>query len=156
MNKFLKLFLCLITPLIIGGLSGVAAASGLGTWQAGLQKPFFNPPSFLFGPVWTSLYLLMGISLYLILQRPASELRKKAIGIFVLQMILNFCWSFIFFKFQMLGLALIEIIALWLSILMMIRVFKSLNPTSAWLQIPYLMWVSFATVLNASIWYLNL
>jgi len=155
MNRLLKLLLCLLFPLCIGGISGIATASGLGTWYAGIQKPFFNPPGYLFGPVWTFLYLLMGVSFFLILQEKKSPEKKAAIQIFLIQITLNFFWSFLFFKFQLLGLAFIEIILIWLSIGLMIQRFKKVNRTAAYLQLPYLLWVSFATVLNGSIWWLN-
>ena len=155
MNKFLKLCLCIIIPLLIGAVSGFATASSINTWYVTLHKPFFNPPNYLFGPVWTTLYMLMGISFYMILQSRNSKYKKGAIYLFCIQLFLNFCWSFIFFKFQYLGLALIEIIMMWISILAMIIWFAKLNKTAAYLQIPYLCWVSFAAVLNASLWYLN-
>jgi benzodiazapine receptor len=155
MNKFLKLALCITIPLLIGGISGFATATSINDWYVVINKPSFNPPNYLFGPVWTTLYILMGISFFMIIQSPENELRKKAITIFIIQLILNFFWSFIFFKFQLLGLAFIEIIMMWLSILTMIIVFYRINKTSAFLQIPYLLWVSFASVLNGSIWFLN-
>ena len=155
MNRYLKLALCILLPLMVGGISGFATATSINTWYVMLNKPFFNPPNYLFGPVWTTLYILMGISFYLILQTPKSELRKKAITIFLVQLFLNFWWSFIFFKFQYLGVALIEIITMWIYILMMIIYFRKIHKTAAYLQIPYLMWVSFATLLNASLWWLN-
>lgn len=155
MNRYLKLFLCILVPLVIGGISGSATANSINTWYVTLNKPFFNPPNYLFGPVWTILYALMGISLFLILETPKSELRIKSIVIFCIQIFLNFWWSIIFFKYQLLGLALLEIIMIWMSILLMIFTFKKLNKTAAYLQIPYLLWVSFATVLTMSIWYLN-
>lgn len=155
MNRYLKLFLCILVPLVIGGISGSATANSINTWYVTLNKPFFNPPNYLFGPVWTLLYALMGISLFLILETPKSELRIKSIVIFCIQIFLNFWWSIIFFKYQLLGLALLEIIMIWMSILLMIFTFKKLNKTAAYLQIPYLLWVSFATVLTMSIWYLN-
>ena len=155
MNKFLKLCLCIIIPLLIGAVSGFATASSINTWYVTLHKPFFNPPNYLFGPVWTTLYILMGVSFYMILQSRNIKYKKGAIYLFCIQLFLNFCWSFIFFKFQYLGLALIEIIMMWISILAMIIWFTKLNKTAAYLQIPYLCWVSFATVLNASLWYLN-
>ena len=155
MNKFLKLCLCIIIPLLIGAVSGFATASSINTWYVTLHKPFFNPPNYLFGPVWTTLYILMGVSFYMILQSRNSKYKKGAIYLFCIQLFLNFCWSFIFFKFQYLGLALIEIIMMWISILAMIIWFTKLNKTAAYLQIPYLCWVSFAAVLNASLWYLN-
>jgi len=120
-----------------------------------LNKPFFNPPNYLFGPVWTLLYLLMGISFFLILQSPIKELKRKAIIIFVIQLSLNFLWSFMFFKFELIGLAFIEIILIWISIFTMIIAFNKINRIAAALQIPYLLWVSFATVLNGAIWWLN-
>ena len=155
MNRYLKLFLCILGPLVIGGISGSATANSINTWYITLNKPFFNPPNYLFGPVWTLLYALMGISLFLILQTPKSDLRKKSVLIFCIQIFLNFWWSIIFFKYQLLGLALIEIVMIWMSILLMILTFRKLNKTAAYLQIPYLLWVSFATLLTASIWYLN-
>ena len=155
MNRYLKLTLCILLTLSIGALGGFATASSIGSWYVTLNKPFFNPPNYLFGPVWTTLYILMGISFFIILQSPISTLRKKATRVFYVQLFLNFCWSFIFFKFQLLGFALIEIIIMWVAILSMILVFKKINILAAYLQIPYLIWVSFATLLNASLWWLN-
>jgi tryptophan-rich sensory protein len=139
--------------MLVGGISGIATVSGIKDWYVHLNKPFFNPPNYLFGPVWSLLYLLMGLSLFMILQSSASK--KKAIMIFSLQLFLNFWWSFLFFKFQMLGLSMFEIMLMWLSILWMIIEFRKINKTAAYLQIPYLLWVTFASLLNASIWYLN-
>ncbi len=155
MNKTLKLILCLLITLAIGSISGIATAAGIKSWYLTLNKPFFNPPNYLFGPVWTLLYLLMGISIYLILQTPKTDMRKKAIIIFCVQLGLNFLWSFLFFKFQRVGIAFIEILLIWASILTMILTFYKLNKTAALLQIPYLLWVSFASILNGAIWWLN-
>ncbi len=155
MKQFLKLSLCILSTLLIGGISGFATASSINGWYVTINKPSFNPPNYLFGPVWTTLYILMGISLYMILQSDSNELRKKAVTIFSIQLFLNFCWSFIFFNFQSLGLAFVEIILMWISILTMIIIFYKINKTAALLQIPYLLWVSFASILNGSIWYLN-
>ncbi|MBP8034317.1 MAG: tryptophan-rich sensory protein [Bacteroidia bacterium] len=155
MKNLLKLSLCIFSMLLVGGIGGFATATSITTWYAEINKPSFNPPNYLFGPVWTTLYILMGISIYMILQSPKTELRKKAIVIFCIQLLLNFCWSFIFFKFQLLGLAFIEIILMWASILTMIIVFFEINKKAALIQIPYLLWVSFASVLNGSIWFLN-
>lgn len=141
--------------MAIGSISGIATAAGIKSWYLTLNKPFFNPPNYLFGPVWTLLYLLMGISIYLILQTPKTDMRKKAIIIFCVQLGLNFIWSFLFFKFQRVGIAFIEILLIWASILTMILTFYKLNKTAALLQIPYLLWVSFASILNGAIWWLN-
>ncbi|MBI3517918.1 MAG: tryptophan-rich sensory protein [Bacteroidetes bacterium] len=155
MNRYLKLSLCIIIPLAIGGISGFATVASVNTWYVTLHKPSFNPPNYLFGPVWTTLYLLMGISLYMILQMPATKIKHSAITLFCIQLLLNFCWSFLFFKFQLLGIAFIEIIVMWVSILTMIILFFEINRKAALLQVPYLLWVSFASVLNGSIWFLN-
>jgi translocator protein len=156
MKKIFLLIACLFGPLIIGSISGYATASNINSWFVNIIKPSFNPPNYLFAPVWTILYLLMGVGLYLVLLTPKSAQRSKAILIFSIQLFLNFCWSILFFKFHLLGIAFIEILLLWLSIATMIHYFKSINITAAYLQIPYLCWVSFAGVLNASIWWINL
>jgi tryptophan-rich sensory protein len=140
--------------MLVGGISGIATVSGIKDWYVHLNKPFFNPPNYLFGPVWSLLYLLMGVSFYMILQSK-SVAKKRAILIFFIQLFLNFWWSFLFFKFQLLGISMIEIILMWLSILWMIIDFKKINETAGYLQLPYLAWVTFASLLNASIWYLN-
>ncbi len=155
MKTYLKFIVCLLFPLVLGGISGIATAAGLGEWYVNLNKPFFNPPSFVFGPVWTLLYVLMGVSLFLISQQPKSEYRKKAIRIFIIQLLLNFFWSFLFFKFQMIGLAFLEILLLWGCLLIMIHRFRMVKPLAAYLQIPYLLWVTFASVLTGTIWWLN-
>lgn len=155
MNRYLKLALCIIVPLCIGAIAGTATSTGVNTWYTTLHKPFFNPPNYLFGPVWTLLYILMGVSFYLILQSPKTESLKPAVVIFCIQLILNFGWSFLFFKFHLLGISFIEITMIWLSILTLIIVFYKINKTAALLQIPYLLWVTFACVLNGAIWYLN-
>ena len=154
-SRFFTLLACILLPLIIGSLSGLANAGSLNDWYVQLNKPSFNPPGYLFGPVWTVLYLLMGISLYLIWKSPKGNPRTNALIIFGLQMLLNFAWSFIFFYFKQTGWALVDIIILWLNIIIMIFVFYKINKTAALIQIPYLLWVSFASVLNAAIWILN-
>ena len=155
MNKYLKLAACILLTLSIGAISGIATSSGINNWFMELTKPFFNPPNYLFGPVWTLLYFLMGFSFFMILQSPIKELKRKAIKIFVIQLSLNFLWSFLFFKFQLIGLAFIEIMLIWISILAMIITFNKINRIAAVLQIPYLIWVSFATILNGAICWLN-
>lgn len=147
--------ICLLIPLAIGGISGYATASGIADWYIALNKPSFNPPNYLFAPVWTTLYTLMGISLFIIWRSTEGRNRNNALVIFAIQITLNFFWSFLFFKFNLPGLALVEIVLLWTSILMMIIFFKRISKLASFLQIPYLLWVSFATILNAAIWILN-
>ena len=154
MKKGTKLSLSILLPLIIGGISGYFTASNIDSWYVTLNKPSFNPPNYLFGPVWTSLYVLMGISFFLIISSAKKE-KNKLIGIYLIQLTLNFLWSFIFFKFHALGIAAVEIIILWISILIMIIMFYKTNKWAALINIPYLLWVSFASVLNISIYLLN-
>lgn len=155
MKKILTFLVCLAIPLAVGGISGFATVTGIDTWYSTINKPSFNPPNWLFAPVWTTLYALMGIGLFLVWRSPESQDRKNALTIFGIQLFLNFCWSFLFFYFESPGIAFMEILVLWVSILMMIFFFRKVSPTAAYLQIPYLLWVSFASVLNASIWWLN-
>ncbi len=154
-NKTLLLVACIVGVILVGSLPSFFTMDSINGWYKTANKPSFNPPNYLFGPVWTILFTLMGIGLYLILQTPPSLQRKKAITIFGIQLFLNVIWSFLFFTFQQLGLALVEIIIMWIFILLTIIHFYKLNKTAALLQIPYILWVSFATILNASIWYLN-
>ena len=155
LKNILTLLLCIAFPILVGALSGYITNSAILGWYANLLKPSFNPPNYLFAPVWTALYLLMGISLYLIWQTYSSKLRSTAIFAFCLQLFLNFCWSIIFFSFKRPDFALIEIILLWVAILYMIISFGRLNAKAAYLQLPYIFWVSFAVLLNEAIWWLN-
>ena len=155
MKKISKLLICVLIPLIVGGVSGYFTTTNIATWYVTLIKPSFNPPNYLFGPVWTTLYILMGVSLFIVLNKAKELDRNKIILIFSLQLILNFLWSFIFFEFHQLGLALIEIVVMWCSILVMILVFYKTNKWAAYINIPYLLWVSFASVLTYSIYNLN-
>ncbi len=112
----LKFIASLLLTLSVGALGGFFTFSEIPTWYATLVKPSFNPPNTLFGPVWTTLYVMMGYSLYLIWRLPSSPKKTKALWIFVIQLILNSLWSFVFFKCHALFAAIIEIVALWLSI----------------------------------------
>ena len=146
---------CILVPLAIGGIAGIATASEIPGWYQALNKPSFNPPDSAFGPVWTVLYILMGVSAFLIWNLPASRNRNYALGLFLIQLILNFIWSFLFFYFKNLGLAFIEIALLWITILIMIYRFYLQNKIAALLNVPYLLWVTFASVLNLSYFLLN-
>ena len=150
-----KLLLCIAGPVLLGALSGYASVESISSWYTSLIKPSFNPPNTIFGPVWTFLYILMGVSFYLILQTPPTPARKKAVLIFVIQFIFNLSWSFVFFNLQSPFFALINIAILWIMIILMIFSFNPLSRAAAYLQLPYVAWVSFASILNAAIWYLN-
>ena len=154
-SKFFKLIISILLTVGLGSLGGIFTVNEIPNWYAGLQKPDFNPPNWLFGPVWTLLYTLMGISVYLIWKQPVSSIRNKALVIFGIQFILNFFWSIIFFKEHALGWALVEIIAMWIFILLTILNFGKLSSLAAWLLVPYISWVSFASLLNGAIWHLN-
>jgi len=154
-SKIFKLIISLTLPLGIGDIAGMFTAGAVPEWYATLIRPSFNPPNWLFGPVWTSLYLLMGFSLFLIWNQIKSKERNIAILIFLLQLAFNFAWSFIFFYFNMIGFALLEIIVLWCNIVTMLVLFYKIKPLAAYINIPYLIWVTFAAILNASYYLLN-
>lgn len=154
-THILKLLVSLALPLGLGAIAGLFTAQSVSEWYATLNQPSFNPPNWIFGPVWTILYLLMGISVFLVWKQEASKERNRALLIFLIQLLLNFAWSFLFFYFNRIGLALVEIILLWISIAVMLKLFHRIKPVAAYLNIPYLLWVSFATVLNAAYYFLN-
>lgn len=155
MKRFFRLLACILLTMSIGGLSGYATLDGVTGWYTTLHKPAFNPPNYLFGPVWSLLYLLMGVSLFLILKAEKSPALSKAIAAFTIQLVLNFFWSIIFFRFHAVGMALAEIVLMWIAILWMIVAFYRVNKPASLIQIPYIAWVSFASILNAAIFYLN-
>lgn len=155
MKPVIKLILSILFTLGIGTLGGLFTAPEIGGWYATLQKPSFQPPNWLFGPVWSLLYTLMGISLYMVWKQPSSDRRNKALTIFIIQFVLNFSWSIIFFNQHQVGWALVEIVVMWVCILLTIIRFYQIKPAAAWLLVPYILWVSFATALNAAIWKLN-
>jgi benzodiazapine receptor len=150
-----KLIISLLIPLSVGAVAGYFTSKSINGWFETLNHPSFRPPNWLFGPVWTSLYILMGISLYLIWMQPTSDLKKYAINIFAIQMVLNFLWSFIFFYFHAIDIALVDISLLWLSLTLMLTRFYKVRPLAAYLNIPYICWVTFALVLNAAYYKLN-
>ena len=152
----MKFIISLLIPLAVGGISGFFTVKAIPGWYARLNKPWFNPPNWLFSPVWTSLYIMMGIALWLVWKSDAPQkLKQRAIYLFAAQLVLNFFWSLIFFNLHQIGWALVEIIAMWGMILFSILAFAKVNKAAAWLQVPYISWVSFATILNYSIWQLN-
>ncbi len=150
------LFFILLSQLagLVGSLFTFPAIS---SWYAFLNKPTFSPPNWLFSPVWLTLYTLMGIAAYLVFKEGYSQKRfKLALQIFLLQLVLNSLWSILFFGLQNPFLAFLEIISLWLMIIVTIRHFLMINRQAAYLLVPYLLWVSFAAILNLAIWKLNI
>lgn len=150
-----KFIISILIPLALGAIAGRFTAQAVPEWFASLNRPSFSPPNWLFGPVWTVLYILLGISLFLIWKQIPSKERNKALWVFSIQMFLNFIWSFVFFYFNQIGLALIVIICLWFSIVLMLIRFYKIKPLAAYLNIPYLLWVTFASILNAGYYTLN-
>jgi tryptophan-rich sensory protein len=141
---------------LAGIIGSIFTTSEIANWYVFLNKPYFNPPNWLFGPVWITLYTLMGISLYLVWSKGYKEANiKRAVNIFLVHLVVNSLWSIIFFGLHYLGIAFIVIITLWLMILYLIKLFLGVNKTAAYLLTPYLLWVSFASLLNFSIWQLN-
>ena len=124
-------------------------------YRTTIIKPPLSPPGIVFPIVWSILFALMGVGAARIYLSPASNARSRALGIFLLQLAFNFFWSIIFFNLQNFGLALLWLVALWVLILWMIKIFHAIDPLSAWLQIPYLLWVTFAAYLNFGVWRLN-
>lgn len=152
----MKLLISILVPLLVGTFSGFFTSSGVNGWYVTANKPWFNPPNWIFAPVWTTLYILMGIALYLVWKSGADKtLKQTAIILFAVQLTLNFFWSFIFFKLQLPGWAFAEIILMWVMIFFTILWFGKISPLAAWLLVPYISWVSFASVLNYAIWKLN-
>lgn len=153
---WVKMIICVFICELIGFSSGLATASSISDWYVTLEKPFFNPPNWIFAPVWTILYALMGIAAALVWDKgfQRSDV-KAALGIFAVQLILNAAWSFIFFGMRNPALALVEILLLLLVLFITIRMFWRIRNRAGALLFPYFLWVSFATILNSSIWYLN-
>lgn len=141
----------------VGYVSGMVTRESVTTWYPTLEKPSFNPPNWLFAPVWTALYIIMGIAGALVWDRidTDEENVKKGLRFFFIQLVLNALWSYLFFGLKNPMIALVEIILLWLMIYETFVQFHKVNKTAAYLFIPYLLWVTFAMVLNGSIWWLN-
>ncbi len=148
--------IAIVVSEIPGIIVSIFTVSAISTWYATLAKPAFNPPNWIFGPVWTTLYFLMGVAAFLVWRRGLERKEVKiALGIFIAQLTLNAFWSIIFFGLRNPGVAFLEIIILWLAILATILFFYKISRPAAWLLFPYILWVSFAGYLNYSIWQLQ-
>jgi benzodiazapine receptor len=157
MNKFTKILIFVATCLAVNYLSGTVTRSSVTTWFPTLIKPSFNPPAWVFAPVWSFLYIIMGVAagrVWSHIDFKREEVRNALI-FFIIQLTLNAAWSLVFFGLKNPLLALIEIVLLWLMIYETYIKFAKIDKIAGYLFIPYLLWVSFATVLNASIWWLN-
>lgn len=155
-KNILRLIVSILIPQLVGLLGAFFTSLSLSTWYESLNKPFFTPPKEVFGPVWTILYLLMGISLYLIWKKDLKKNEVKlAVIIFAIQLFHNHLWSIVFFGLQSPFLGLIVIIILWITIILTIYKFYQLSLLAACLLIPYLLWVTYAVILNLFIVFMN-
>ena len=154
--KIIPLVLSTGVCFLAAGVGSAFTTGAIDTWYATLNKPFFSPPNWIFGPVWTLLYLLMGISLYLVwVTKTEKKAKRQGITFFFIQLTLNALWSILFFGLKSPTAAFIGIIALWLAIFLTIKNFLPISKAAGWLLIPYIVWVSFASVLNLSVALLN-
>lgn len=155
-DNWWMLFASVLVAQLAGVIGSLFTFSAISTWYVYLNKPFFSPPNWLFGPVWTLLYTLMGISAYLVWR--SHQFGKKSLPfwhVYATQLVLNTLWSIIFFGFKQPGFAFIEILVMWYFIVRTIQDGYKIDRWSAYLLYPYLLWVSFASLLNLSIWLLN-
>ena len=155
-NNSFKLVISIVVAELAGIIGSLFTTPSINGWYAGIIKPALNPPAWVFGPVWTTLFAMMGISAFLIWKEGLDRRDVKiTLGIFIGQLVLNTVWSIIFFGLHNPGGALIEIVFLWLAILATIIAFAKISRPAAWLLLPYILWVTFAGYLNYSIWNLN-
>lgn len=153
---FIKIFLAIGLCLLIGFLGSLATQTGMADWYPTLEKPFFNPPNWIFGPVWTILYVLMGIAAGLVWSKGFyHKWVQTALYHFGFQLLLNAAWSILFFGLKEPFWALLDIIALFVVLLITIKWFKVVSDAAAYLLVPYAVWVLFAAILNFEIWRLN-
>lgn len=156
LSDYRKLAISIVIPLVVGWVGSIPVRSSVSTWYAELEKPAFNPPNAVFGPVWTVLYLLMGISLFIVWRSSAAGRHSRSgVGLFAVQLVLNALWSFAFFGMRSPGAGAIVIIALWIMIAATLLAFLRVSRFAGALLVPYMGWVSFAAVLNLSIYLLN-
>ena len=152
----MEVLVFIIVCLLVGGLGSVFTSPAILTWYVTLNKPIFSPPNFLFAPVWTTLYVLMGVAAYFVWKAGWEKKEvRTALYLFALQLFLNGIWSPVFFSLQAPLPALIILLLLWLTLLLVIIKFRRISVAAAWLMLPYILWVTFAAVLNYSIVVLN-
>jgi translocator protein len=156
-KNFLLLTLSLFIVVVVNLIGALATRPSIANWYESLIKPSFNPPNWIFMPVWTFLYLLIALSLFLVLKTKKDKdiSKKTAYWVFGTQLSLNSLWSVLFFGLHLPLIALVDLIVLWILIIFTIIKFSEINRQSAWLLVPYLIWVGFAGVLNFAIYYLN-
>ena len=156
LNKVVQFAVSIIIPLLAGFIGSLFTRMSVSTWYETLQKPAFSPPNELFAPVWTILYILMGLALYLVWSKnEGPQEKKQALSAFAIQLLLNILWSAVFFGLRSPLGGLIVIWLLWVAIVYTIISFYRISELAAYLLIPYLLWVTFALILNLAIWRMN-
>lgn len=155
LKNFFQCLGAIILCQAAGLIGTIFTMDAIPTWYANIVRPALNPPSWIFGPVWTLLYTLMGIALYIVWKKRDAIGRKKALTVFGIQLVLNAIWSIIFFGLKETGWAFVDISLMWIFILYTIVVFYKISRPAAYLLLPYIVWVSFAAYLNFAIWRLN-
>jgi translocator protein len=156
MKKWIKLAVSLVLPLAVGGIAGLFTTPEISGWYQTINKPWWQPPNWVFGPVWVVLYILMGIAFYLVwITNAPRKIKRMAVTLWLIQLVFNFFWSFIFFKKHQIDWALGEIVILWFFILLTMLSFGRISKLAAWLMVPYISWVTFATLLTLTIYQLN-
>ena len=155
-TRWIGLVVFVVVCLGAGGLGAIATTPEIDGWYKTIAKPTWNPPDSVFGPVWTTLFILMGIAAWLVWQRKGFKVAAMPLSLFAAQLVLNIAWSWIFFGLHQPGWAFVEIVILWLTILVTTVAFFRRSRFAACLLVPYLAWVSFASVLNFTIWRMNL
>jgi translocator protein len=156
LNEIPRLIVSILIPLVIGSVGSIVTISQIPTWYSALIKPSWAPPNWLFGPVWTTLYILMGIALFLVWREGLNRSDVRfAILIFAVQLVLNLLWSIVFFTYHSLFGSFILIMILWIAILANIIAFSIISRTAGLLLVPYIVWVSIASYLNYSVYLLN-
>ncbi|MEM7454760.1 MAG: TspO/MBR family protein [Planctomycetota bacterium] len=153
--SIIGLIVCIAVCFAAGAVGGFATSSSVNGWYVDLAKPSWNPPGWIFGPVWFTLYVMMGTSLWLVWRGASFDQNRFAIGWFGFHLVLNSLWSILFFGMRQPGWAFGEIILLWISIVVSMLLFKRFSGVAVALLVPYLCWVSFASVLNYTIWQMN-
>ena len=154
-TRWIGLIIFIVVCLGVGGLGAIATTPEIDTWYRTLDKPSWNPPDFVFGPVWTTLYVLMAIAAWLVWRPAGFRAAAVPLSLFAFQLGLNLLWSWIFFGMHRPGYAFAEIVVLWMAIVATTFTFLRPSKPAAWLMSPYLAWVTFATALNFAIWQLN-
>jgi tryptophan-rich sensory protein len=154
-KQWLGLAALVVVCLGAGGLGSVFTRASIGTWYPTIEKPSWNPPGWVFGPVWTALYVMMAVAAWLVWRPKGVAGARVPLGLFAVQLALNAAWSPVFFGLRSPGAAFGVIVALWIAIVATVVSFLRANAAAGWLLVPYLGWVSFASVLNFTIWRLN-